>query len=103
MGPHRGERRHSGVYAAIRERARLAPGGATVGCDLLGYDGLGGFHSWLCNSLEQLIYEEVHIRPNEVGLLSTLDEAQRALALISPDEEEPGVWLPWLVVRYAVP
>lgn len=93
------------VYAAVREGATLASGGAAVGFDLLGYNGLAGFHSWLCNGLEQLVYQELHIHPNEVGLLSTLEEAQQALASISSDGvgKEPGVWLPWLAMRYAVP
>jgi hypothetical protein len=94
-----------GVYAAVREAKTLGAGGAAVGFDQLGHDGLGGFHSWLCSGLERLVYRNVHIRSNEVGLLSTLAEAQQALASISSDEvgKEPGVWLPWLVMRYAVP
>lgn len=92
------------VYAAVREGATLVLGGSVVGFDLLGYDGLAGFHSWLCNGLERLVYQAVHLRPNAVGLLSTLEEAQQALALIASAGvgKEPGVWLPWLVLRYAV-
>jgi hypothetical protein len=52
--------------------------------------------------LEELVYQERHIRPNEVGLLGTVEEAQQRFMVISADDvgKEPGVWLPWLLVSY---
>jgi hypothetical protein len=99
---HTGSDTVPAVYTRVREGRQLAPDGMSVGFELLGYDGLGGFHSWLCNSLEQLVYSNLQIRPNEAGFLNSFDEAQQALAVVSRNDvgKEPGVWLPWLVQRY---
>jgi hypothetical protein len=35
------------VYTAVHAGTTLAPGGVPIGFDLLGYDGLVRFHSWL--------------------------------------------------------
>jgi hypothetical protein len=92
------------VYAAVRKGRSPARGGQALGFELLGYDGMEGFHSWLCNGLDRSVYAQLGIRPNEVGLLNTADEARRALQSISTAGvgKEPGVWLPWLIIRYAI-
>ena len=73
---------------------------------LLGFEPLvfnGGLScSWLCNGLETTVAEQLGIRPNASGLISTFEEACRCVEFISRDEigAEPGLWLPWLVIEH---
>jgi hypothetical protein len=59
--------------------------------------------SWLCNGLEQLCMDDLNIAPNAGGFLETYEDAVQCVEHISSPEvgAEPGVWLPWLVVRYS--
>ncbi len=59
-------------------------------------------HSWLCNHLE-VYFAEVHqIKVNEHGLIADFETAKRCCKIIEQDEiqAEPGLWLPWCLVRY---
>lgn len=77
--------------------------GTVLGFEPLCFDGSGAPHSWLCNGLESTCYSELGVRPGELGLLQTNEDAARAVELISKDETgaEPGLWLPWLLLDYS--
>ncbi|WP_105620039.1 hypothetical protein [Vallitalea okinawensis] len=72
-----------------------------IGYDVLGYD-WGYFHSYLCNGLEEDIYERLGIKPKHNGLYSTYDEVVKIINLIDNEivEPEPALWQPWIVCEY---
>lgn len=94
-----------GIYRAIQSGVPLAEGGERMGFDLLAFDpscDLGC--SWLCNGLERDFHERLGIRPYHLGLIDKLEDATRCVAMIEnhelDGEPEPGLWLPWLIVKY---
>ena len=91
-----------GAYEAISRHEPLAPGGEILGYEILGYEA-GGFHSWLCNGLETVIYEQFQILPNKHGLIDSLDDAMKTTDYISRDKvgAEPVIWQPWLIATYS--
>lgn len=91
----------SGIRMAVKNRAPLDPQGHSLGFELLAFE-YGLDHSWLCNRLEKEIDDKLHVRPNEHGFIQTFQDALLCSKYIgSPDVgAEPGLWLPWLVVRY---
>ncbi len=92
-----------GTYEALSQGKSLELGGEVMGFEVLGYEG-GGFHSWLCNSLEVHGYREFKIRPNSYGFIDTLEEAAKCAEYASREEvgAEPALWQPWVIVQYPV-
>ncbi len=47
--------------------------------------------------------DDLNIAPNVSGFLETYEDAVQCVQHISSPEvgAEPGLWLPWLVVRYS--
>jgi hypothetical protein len=90
-----------GWVQAIRQHQQLATGGQPLGFEVLGLDG-EGFHSWRCNSLEDVAAERLDIMPNQYGLIQTLEDAERVAELANDGQTraEDCLWLPWLVTRY---
>lgn len=90
-----------GIYQAVESRALLAKGGVSLGFEPLGYDH-GGFHSFICNSLEQDYAKELRLPINEHGRFSDLAACERAVQYTRLDSTgaEPALWQPWLVVEY---
>ena len=93
---------NGGVWQCVSAEQALADGFLIEGYEILGYD-YGDFHSWLCNGLEVDADRLFGIRPAKHGLLARLDQADMVTEYVRRDETgaEPGLWLPWLVVRYA--
>ncbi|MCB9636841.1 MAG: hypothetical protein H6721_32420 [Sandaracinus sp.] len=91
-----------GVVLALRRAEPLAHGGTPRGFDVLCWDGYGGFHSYLCNSLETEL-ATLGLRSGALGLFANEDDANRAAAHVGLETTaaEPGLWLPWKVVEYA--
>jgi hypothetical protein len=57
--------------------------------------------SWLCNGIDRDADDKLGIKTNASGLIERLDEADRVVQYIREDgHAEPGLWLPWLLVRY---
>lgn len=58
--------------------------------------------SWLCNGLETVVAERLHVLPNSNGLIDTFDDAVTIVSHIARDDvdAEPGLWLPWLIVEH---
>lgn len=90
-----------GVYQAVQSRAPLAEGGVPLGFEPLGYDN-GGFHSFICNSLETDYSEKLKLAFNEHGRFAELAACERAVdyTRLESTGAEPALWQPWLVVEY---
>lgn len=78
----------------------LEQGGSELGFEpLVAEYGLGC--SWLCNGIDRDAADKLGIQTNANGLLDSLHDAERVVAYINEEGRgEPGVWLPWLLVRY---
>ena len=67
---------------------------------MLGFD-VGLFHSWICNGLERDAADDLGIRPNQHGFITTFEEAERVARWANDDEgTEPVDWRPWAISRY---
>jgi hypothetical protein len=90
-----------GVYQAVESRGSLAEGGVPLGFEPLGYD-YGGFHSFICNSLEADYSEELNLTINENARFSEFAACELAVQYTRLDSTgaEPALWQPWLVVEY---
>jgi hypothetical protein len=90
-----------GIYRAVESGAPLAGGGTPLGFEPLGYDH-GGFHSFVCNSLEEDYSNELGLTLNEHGRFADLSACQRAVEYTCLDTTgaEPALWQPWLVIDY---
>lgn len=106
--------------APTKPEPGFAPMGAHGTCDvlsrgkspeqpheILGFELLTYNHglscSWLCNKLEVECYHKLDVSPNAHGFIGSFNDAKRCVEYVSSDEvgAEPGVWLPWLLLRYA--
>lgn len=92
---------HQGVHEAILRADPPTQGGNVLGFEPLVFNGSLSC-SWLCNSLDTVVAETLDIRPNQHGLIQTIDEARKCIEYISRDDvgAEPGLWLPWLIVDH---
>lgn len=90
-----------GIYQAVESGAPLAEGGTPLGFEPLGYD-YGGFHSFICNSLENDYAEKLQLPINEHGRFTELAACERAVEYTRLDTTgaEPALWQPWLIVEY---
>lgn len=93
-----------GIPYMVRQREAPDPAGDLIGYDVLGINGYGECHSWLCNSLEEPISAELGIRPGPHGLLATYSEADACAEYASKPEvgAEPMLWYAWAVISYAI-
>jgi hypothetical protein len=93
-----------GLLELLNEQQPPAHGGRTVGFEPLGFEGTK-FHSWLCHYAPDEAYKRFGIRPNQLGLIDTLEEARRVNDYLLETGAEPAIWEPWLVLDYttAVP
>lgn len=91
----------TGLYRAIRTASVLQEGGKVLGFEPVSFD-QSQEHSWLCNELEKEIHRKLGVRPNENGYIDDFETALKCVDHISLDEvgAEPGLWLPWLIVKY---
>lgn len=95
------EQGEPGIYTAIARQQAGETGGVDLGWEPLCYE-FGGFHSWLCNSLEVEVAESLHLQPGPTGFFDSDDDALAATTYCGRDEvgAEPGFWAPWLVTEY---
>lgn len=97
-GPQEGM---TGIGAAVRLGLPPDPRGELVGFDVLGWD-MGGFHSYICNGLQDDFRDQLGATPNARGLYDTMSEAAACAQFAGLDSTgaEPGLWLPWEVRVY---
>jgi hypothetical protein len=93
-----------GVSRVATLRQELEHEGKVLGYELLGYEESLA-HSWLCSGLDREMYTVFGIRPNQHGLIDSLDEAMQVYDWIAEDEQqghraEPEPYYPWLLVEY---
>jgi hypothetical protein len=88
------------VLDALRRDQPLAPGGVALGFEPIVLNGTLSC-SWLCNGIDRDADDNLGIKTNASGLIEGLEEADRVVQYIRDDgHAEPGLWLPWLLVRY---
>lgn len=92
----------SADYEFIQRGQSPEPGGEFMGYDIRVANGSLEC-SWLCGGHEVDLAREFNIRPNNDGLISSFEDAQRAADYINRPEvgAEPGYWLPVAVLRYS--
>ncbi|MDO5519876.1 MAG: hypothetical protein Q4G58_05220 [bacterium] len=73
--------------------------GSLIGYDLLGWD-IVGFHSYLCNGLEEAINRTYHIQYNKSGLIENKYEEVKEFAKLIQGQGEPVEWFPFKVEQY---
>jgi hypothetical protein len=91
-----------GVFEMLDRNVPLEPGGRVLGYEPVSYE-YGLEHSWICNALETESQARLGVTPDrETGLLASYREGVSVADYINSDDvgSEPGMWLPWLIVRY---
>jgi hypothetical protein len=88
-----------GLLERVQQNDLLPGGGIVLGYEPLGFCG-GSFHTWLCNISADQVNKRLGIRPNENGLISTVEEGTRVVHYITEAGAEPAIWEPWMVVEY---
>ena len=63
-----------------------------LGCDVIGWD-MGGFHSFLCNSLQEL-FADLCFTENGLADVSYAEAEKMADKIIEDGRGEPVEWLP---------
>jgi hypothetical protein len=94
----------SGWFEVVK-RLEPLPEGQFLGFELLNVEYGKISHSWLCNHLEVHFSETRGIQPNRWGLIEGLEDATQSCEDINDEKvgAEPGLWLPWAVVKYDRP
>lgn len=89
-----------GVEEVVARSLSPVPGNV-LGFDILSYE-YCRFDSWIMPSYPQVIFEALHIRPNQYGFINTLEEADQCdkFMTASDDMALHGWWMPWLMIRY---
>ncbi len=97
------EEEPSGVRRAVGDGKKLESDGRVLGFEILGYES-GGFHSWLCNSVEGDVFKALGVRPGDWGLVQGIDEARSCASYVSTEDvgAEPVSWRPWLLNEYGL-
>lgn len=92
-----------GVYSNIKKSLIVNPNGKVLGYEILGYE-YGGFHSYMCNGLEDDYLEKFDFKLNENGFISDLEEADIISEYTNEEIEgtEPVLWLPWSIIEYSL-
>lgn len=90
-----------GVCKNLSQSLRISLEGTVLGYEILGFE-YGGFHSYICNDLEDYYYDKFNFKLNDNGLISTLDEAEIFSDYTNEEIEgaEPVLWLPWVLLEY---
>jgi hypothetical protein len=91
----------SGWFEVVKKLQPL-PKGQFLGFELLNVEHGNVSHSWLCNHLEVHFSETLGIQPNQLGLIEELDDAKQCCEDINDEKvgAEPGLWLPWGLIKY---
>jgi hypothetical protein len=88
-----------GLVERLQRGQALPDGGTLQGYEPLGYSGMH-FHTWLCHISADEVNSRLGIRPNENGLIPTLEEGIQVVRYLTETGAEPAIWEPWIVVEY---
>jgi hypothetical protein len=90
-----------GICKNIEQFLGMDINGKFLGYEILGFD-FGGFHSYICNGLEDDYYDKYKLNLNNDGLISTIEEAELLSKFTNDVIEgtEPVLWLPWGILEY---
>ena len=89
----------TGVFECVSRRSDVAPDGEALGFELVStYVGIL-CESWICCGSKKDCVDRCGIALNHAGLIDSYSEAAACAELI-PAFKEPGLWLPWLIVKY---
>lgn len=91
-----------GIYRSIELRRELVEGNP-LGYEPLGYD-YGGFHSFICNSLERDYTNTLGLHLNQFGRFEDLADCAKAVEYtrLESTGAEPALWQPWLIHEHAL-
>jgi len=89
-----------GLLELVNEKRPPADGGNVLGFEPLGFDATK-FHSWLCHYAPDEAYKRFGIRPNQLGLIDSLDDAKKVNEYLLQTGAEQAIWEPWLLLDYA--
>lgn len=70
--------------------------GDLIGYDILGWD-YGGFHTYLCNSLDKEISKSYSLEVNSLGVIQNSYQQVKEFAKMIDGKGEPVLWLPFAV------
>jgi hypothetical protein len=89
-----------GICKNIDKSKSVSLSNSSLGFEILGFES-GGFHSYICNGLENDYYNKYNLKLNENGFIGTLEEAQKLADYTNHMIEgtEPVLWLPWAVLK----
>jgi hypothetical protein len=88
------------IVDALEREQPLEAGATVLGFEPLVIDASLSC-SWLCNGIDRAAAEKLGIGTNAFGLIERREDADRVVRYIREDgHAEPGLWLPWLLVRY---
>jgi hypothetical protein len=88
-----------GLLEIVNENRPLAEGGKALGFEPLGFEATS-FHSWLCHRAPDEAYKRFGIRPNQLGLIESFDDARQVNEYLLETGAEPAIWEPWLLLDY---
>jgi hypothetical protein len=89
-----------GTWLSLRNNIPIDLNQGLLGYEVLGFE-MGGFHSFICNSLENDFSKKLGIKFNDNGLISSFNDADKAADYAqNPDVgAEPALWQPWAIVE----
>ena len=90
-----------GNWSALNRGIVIDINQGLLGYEVLGFE-TGGFHSFICNSLENDFSSKLGIELNSNGLVENYSEASKAADYAqNPDVgAEPALWQPWAIVEF---
>jgi len=88
-----------GLIERVDAMIPIAGGGEVLGYEPLGFEGMT-FHSWLGHKFFDVDCQQFGIMPNHLGFIDSFTDAVRVTEILKASGACPGIWEPWLVVRY---
>jgi hypothetical protein len=88
-----------GICKNLNKSLSIDSNSTILGYEVLGFE-FGGFHSYICNGLEDEYYNKYGLKLNENGFIATMDEAQTLSDYTNEGivGAEPVLWLPWAIL-----
>jgi hypothetical protein len=89
-----------GIWQILKKKQPIDITQGLLGYEVLGFE-MGGFHSFICNSLENEFSEKLGISLNNHGLIQKYSEASKAADYTQMPSvgSEPALWQPWAIIE----